>query len=291
MSNLIDIIESVNISELLVVFFDSGYYEFFFPFLLSFALFYAILSNVKFFQHKKGLKKGYPIKSLITIVSFIVSYYAVSFEISQGNTLGSLLMMLFPNISALTIGILSLYIVGAIFAKNFFSGLFDQKNSALIYLLIGGIGLGSIVYYTGFAMGFWDNYSITNIGLWNTVFAVLFLILGVVFLLVGMFPFAIIFLYVLIAFMLNYSVTESILRLFIDPIVFILTIVGLSLSWMNSNNLSYHEKEYRRMSEKYEKDFGGKNLKPYDNRIHDIVETSMKNKKKYVDKLKQKKNF
>jgi hypothetical protein len=288
MSDLIDVIGNANISDLLVVFFDSGYYEFFFPFLLSFALFYAILCHVKIFQHKKGSMQGKPVKSVIIVISFVVSYYAVSFEISEGNTLGSLLMMLFPNISALTIGILSLYIVGAIFAKNFFSGLFDKSNSAILYLLVGGIGLGSVVYYTGIAMGFWDNYPITNIGLWNTIFAVLFLVLGIVFLLIGMVPFAIIFLYVLIAFMLNYSVTESILKLFIDPVVFILTIVGLSLSWMNSNDLEYHEKKYKKMLEKYERDFGGKNIQPYDNRIHDILESSMKNKKKYIDKLKNK---
>jgi uncharacterized membrane protein YfcA len=137
MSKLTDYIRDTNIGELLTVLFDSNYYEILFPFLLSFALFYTVLGNVKIFKYKKGKKQGEPIKPVIFIISVIVSYYGISFEMPGGNSIGNLLMMLFPNISALTIGILGLYIVGSIFAKNFFSGLFDPKNSSFIFLTIG----------------------------------------------------------------------------------------------------------------------------------------------------------
>ena len=290
MSKLTETIRDIDIGELLSVLYDSHYYEILFPFLLSFAVIYTVLERIKIFKYKKGANKDKPIKPALFIVSALVSYYGISFELSQGYSVGNFLMMLFPNISALTMGILGLYIVGSIFAKDFFSGLFDRKNSAFLVLIIGVIGIGSIIYYAGIAMGFWSDYPITNTGLWNTIFAIAFLILGIVFLFIpNMVPFALILLFVFGTFVVNYSAQESILELFIDPVIFILAIVAFLLSWLNSNDIKEQEKEYAEMEKSFNEDYGGKDIPDYKNRIHDIKKSALESKKKHIDKLKSKK--
>ena len=123
---------SINLFELQNILVTNSYYDILFPFLLVFALMHTALGKVKIFKNKDG----YTSKSVILVISLVISFYAVTFETSPGQTIGKLMMMLFPNISALTMGILSLYIVGSILGKNFFKGLFDKKHSSFVYMAV-----------------------------------------------------------------------------------------------------------------------------------------------------------
>jgi energy-coupling factor transporter transmembrane protein EcfT len=139
-------------------------------------------------------------------------------------------------------------------------------------------------------MGFWNNYPITNQALWNTILAIAFLILGIIFLFTdNMLPFGVILLFVFGSFINNYSAQESILELFIDPVIFILAIIGLLLSWLNTDNLTAQQKEYQKMLNDFEKDYQNKEIPPYTNRIYDIKKSGLENKKKLIDKLNNKK--
>jgi len=290
MSTIGNFLTSINFFELQNTFLENSYYDILFPFLLVFALLYSVLGNIKLFQSKKTKK---PYKSAVFIVSLITSFYGISFETSPGYSVGKLMMMLFPNISALTIGILTIYIVGAILGKDFFKGLFSKKHSSWIYMTTGGIGLGAVLFYVGIAMGFWQYDIIDQTSYWNFIIAAFLLILGIVFLSVGLGGVGILFLFVFGSFVYNYG-QGNILEYFIDPFVFIIVIVIILLSWLNSNK---EEKTKLRNdlleAEKniilYEKEYGRK-PKDYESRIYDIGSDIYEdNKKKWKDKYGEEK--
>jgi len=216
-----DFLLNLDFYSIIEAFLDNGYYEFLFPFLLSFAVFFTILSKVKIFKSKST---GKPYSSIISVVSLVVSWYGVSFETSDGYNVGNLIMMMFPNISALTIGVLSLYIVGAILGKDFFKGLFRKDHTGYMFIVIGAIGLGAVIFYVGIAMGFWDYDYLDAASYWNVILAVAFLIMGVVFILIDMASLGVLLLFVFGVFVYNYG-EGNILEYFIDPVVFIVRIV------------------------------------------------------------------
>lgn len=293
MSSVTDKIRDLNFFELHNVLFDNKYYEILFPFLLIFALLYTVLCKVKIFQYKSGDSKGLPIKSVVTVISVIVSFFAVSFEISdKGYTLGNLMMMMFPNISALTIGILCLYIAGSIFAKDFFAGLFKPNHSAFVFIAVGGIGLGSVIYYLGIVMGFWDPSVMNNQSQWNVILAVIFLILGVVFMFVEMAGYGAILLFVFANFVMNYGEDVSILEYFVDPIIFIMVIVTLLFTWVSGSSderIKELERKLAKDQKSFDKDYKGKEFAPYKNKIYDIRKASLDAKKEEIAKLKSEK--
>lgn len=283
-SSFNDAIASIEIEELLFVFLDSGYYDILFPFLIVYAFIYAILAKVEIFQSRKT---GKPISSVLTVVSLVISWFGVSFEVSEGYSVGNLMMMLFPNISALTIGILMLYFVGSIVGKNFFKGVFDKRTGAFVYLAIGGIGLGAVIFYVGIAMGFW-NYDPGDIpSYWNFIGAMFLLILGIVFLIVEMVPLGILFLALFGVFVYNGG-NDNILEYFVDPVVFMVIIILVLLSWLSSDKekeekLKYNLGKNEKLLGKYEAAYGRK-PNDYESRIYDITEASYQgNKKKYEE--------
>ena len=273
-----DFLSSINFFELQVSLLQGSFYDLVFPFLLVFALMYTFLGKIKLFQSKNT---GEPIKSIIFIISLIVSFYGITFETSPGYSVGKLMMMLFPNISAITIGILTLYIVGSILGKNFFAGVFSKKYSSFVYMTAGGIGLGAVLYYVGIAMGFWQFNSIDQNSYWNFIIALFLLILGITFLITGLFGIGVLCLFIFISYVLNYG-NGNILEYFVDPVVFIIIIIIVLLSWLNSDDKSKLSKDLREQEKtisEYEKEYNRK-LKPYESRLHDILDETYENNKK-----------
>lgn len=239
-SNIRDVISKLDFNEYHQIFLNNSYYEILFPFLLIFAILYTILSHhkVRLFQNRKT---GKAYKPIVMLVSIIVAFFSVYFEISAGQTVGGLMMMMFPNISALTIGILCLYIIGAIFGKDFFRDMFDKDHGAYIYFAMGGIGLGSVIFYVGISLGIWDFNPLDGGEYWTVIFGVLFFILTIVFFIIGQIPMGLVFLFVFLGIVFN-SGDSSPLGYFIDPIIFIVILIIVILSWLNSDTDSESKK-------------------------------------------------
>lgn len=271
-----DIFRELDFYEYHQIFLSSNYYEVLFPFLLLFAVYYSVLSSKKltFFKSKNT---GKPFSSVISIISLVVSFYSVNFQISDEHTIATLMMMLFPNISALTIAILTFYIVGAILGKDFFKGVFDKKNTAFLYIAIGGIGLGAVLYYVGIAMGFWDFDPFDAGSRWNFILALFFLILGITFLFIDMAAIGILLLLVFGAYVVN-SGDELVLSYFVDPVVFIIIIIILLLAWLNSEGedkgmLAKKLRDSENTLAEFEKK-NGRKPDDYNARIYDIVDSN-----------------
>lgn len=274
------LLSKINFFDLIKVLYDKSYYEIVFPFLLSYAIFFTILSKIKIFKSKKT---GEPIKPIIIIIALIISFFGVTFETAQGYNVGKLLMMMFPNISALTIGILALYIIGAILGKDFFRGVFRKDWDAYVYMAVGTIGFGAIIYYVGIAMGFWSSGGFSSTSYWNVIIAVALLILGLIFLFSDMFAFGLLCIIVFIAFVLNAG-KGSILEYFIDPVVFIFFIFIFIFSWITTGGEKEKlEKKIARQEEKLSKYAPG--TKDYDSRFKDILEESLKRNREKLKKL------
>ena len=281
-NSIVDVLGELNFYELHKLFLDSSYYEFLFPFLLAYALFFTVLSKVSIFKSKKT---GEPIKSVIVVISTLVAFYGISFEISDGVNVGNLLMSMFPGISALTIGILTLYIVAAMFGEDVFNGLFRKDHTAYLYIAVGVIGLGSVIYYVGIAMGFWKFDSIGPESQWNTIIAIALLILGVVFMFIDMIGYGLILLMVFGAFIYNAG-AGNILEYFVDPVIFIIVIIIVLVAWLNSDKEEKQILEDKlKASHMAASKLSEKELKGYNNRIADISNQShLDNLKKYRKK-------
>jgi len=287
-SSIADVFRELNWYEVHKLFLDSSYYEFLFPFLLAYAVFYTALCQIKLFQHGKNSKNpGAPIKPVIVILAFVVSFYGVSFKLRDGSSIGELLMMMFPNISALTIGLLGAYVVGTMLGKNVFKGLFRKDQSAYLYIGVGIIGLGSVIYYVGVAMGFWFVDSVGPESQWNTIFAIAFLILGVVFLFIDMIGYAIILFLVFGAYVYN-SGDGTILEYFVDPVIFIILIIVVLISWLNSDKeekdlLDEKIKQGRKSIDTWKKNGVNKDFEApiRDIIMHNLESNEKKWKKKY----------
>ncbi|MDA3856497.1 MAG: hypothetical protein PF569_09655 [Candidatus Woesearchaeota archaeon] len=282
-----DFISSFDFNEIHRVFLDSNYYQFLFPFLLSYALMYTALSYVKIFQSKKTKK---PIKPIIILIALISSFYGVSFELESGMMVGDMMMFMFPSISALTMGILTMYIVGSILGKDFFKDMWRKDHSAYMYFTVGVIGLGSVLFYMGVGIFGWDYNPLNFESQWNVILAVAFLIMGVVFMFIDLVPIGIVFLLVFFAYVYN-SGQDSFLGYFIDPVVFIFIIFIALFSWMNSDK----EKKVKLEESIKDADISlsekgdyGKYKKDYENRIRDIIHEGRIQNKNALDKLNKK---
>ena len=166
-------LEFKNFVEYLIV---EDFFSLVFPFLLMFAIFFTVLQKVEIFKLKKSGKSH---KAVIFIISFVLSFFGVYFPLTEaGDTLGSLMSKLFPNISALSIGILTLYLIGGLFGKNFFKNLFGEDTDVPKWI-VGLIALGVVSYFVLVAVGIVD-YSSEPSALWNMVIFVSFLITGIV---------------------------------------------------------------------------------------------------------------
>lgn len=285
-SDVRELLRELDVREFYQILLDNNYYEIVFPFLLIFAVLYTVLSYVKIFQNKEGS----PIKPVIFIISLVFALMSVWFETSPGYFIGDLFIMMFPNISALTIGILTLYIMGSLFGVDFLKGIFRKDVSAYIFFTIAAIGLGAIVFYVGIVIGIWDFNYLDTESYWNVIVGLALFILGIVFLVVGLWGFGIVLLFVVGTFVYNYG-ENNILEHFIDPVVFIMILVILLLSWMTNNKerkveLSQNLRDQEESIETYKKNYGGKLPKDFDSRVFDIISENNKvNKKEWKEKF------
>lgn len=255
---------------------DSNFFTVIFPFLLVYAVISTALTYTKFMKNKKT---GKPYKAVITVISLVVAFYGVSFEISPGHSLSSLLMVMFPNVSAMTLGFLMMYIIGAIFGFDFMNGLFRKDISAYILFAFGAIGLMSVIYYVGISMGFWNLNPFDTFSMWNFILAGALIIAGVVFLFIGMAPVGSLFLFVVGVYIYNGG-AGSILDYFIDPFVFIASIFIFLIGFVNPDK---DKKELLAKSIlERESDPKFKDYKKFKSRIDDISDqTYQDNKKKW----------
>jgi hypothetical protein len=262
------------------------YYDYLFPFLLIYAMFYTVLGSKKISLFQKDNIVN---KAAIFTISFTVSLFSIYFELPSGYTIGKLLMMLFPNISTISIAILSLYIVGAMMGKNFFSGVFDKRNSAFGVLAIAGISLGLVIFYVGIAFGMWDYMPFDEIGMANVVLAVIFIILSVVFFLIHMQGYGFILAIVTGKFIADGG-DEFILNYFIDPAMFVLILVVFLITWMNSEpeqkRLLKRDLQEQKESLAGYRDRNGDLLPEFKSRKQDISDSGFEsNKKKWDEKF------
>lgn len=276
----LDFFQTIDFIEIQNTIQNSGAYDYIFPYLLVYALLVTILPYAKIFQNKQNK----PRKSIITVLSLIISFYSISFEISQGQTIGMLMMNLFPNISALTIGIVTLYIIGAILGVDVFKGLFRKDVSAQIYLGLAGIALGMVVYFLGIGYGLWDYDPLDSSSMWNVILALIFAILSIVFIIGGNFVPGILFGVIVISWVFS-AQNESILMSFVDPVIFVIVIFAFLLSWINRGDnekqiLAKELEKAKKSVEKFEKENGGKPKEQY-SRIYDISHQN------YLNKLKK----
>jgi hypothetical protein len=209
---------------------SAQFYEYLFPFLLIYSLFYTVLNSKKISLFRNGTILN---KAAVFTISISISLFSIYFELPSGYTIGKLLSILFPNISTITIVILSLYIVGSMMGKNFFNGVFDKKKSAFGVYTIAGISVGLVIFYVGIAFGMWDYMPFDEIGMANVVLAVLFIILSIVFFLIHLAGYGFILSIVTIKFIADGG-DDFILNYFIDPAMFVLILIVFLLTWMNS---------------------------------------------------------
>lgn len=228
--SIIENLSEFSLVDVLTILVNAEYYEYFFPFLLLFALYYQVIYRV---LGKKG--KQLFTKPAAFIISSIVSFYSVSFKFSTGYSIGDLMVMLFPNISSISIAILAMYIIGSILGVDFFKNMFRKDINAYSIFFFGIVAFGSVIYYGGIVIGLWsfDPYDKTA---WiSTVIAIALLILSIVFFIVGWFALGFGLLYVSVSFIFNQGNT-SLFDLLFDPVLFIGFIVVFFLTWLSSND-------------------------------------------------------
>jgi hypothetical protein len=89
----------------------------------------------------------------------VFSLFAIAFPIADnGNTLGDLMIALFPGVSAFTMALLALYIIAGMLGVNltdFLGGEGSTGKKVLMYIL-GGLGVLVVIFYYGKGFGVWD---------------------------------------------------------------------------------------------------------------------------------------
>ncbi|NQZ85161.1 MAG: hypothetical protein HRU03_05575 [Nanoarchaeales archaeon] len=285
MVSITDWLSNFSPKDLLIDLLNGNYYDFVFPFLLVYALFYTVLGSkkVSLFRHGTILNKA-----SVFVVSVSMSLFAVYYPLPSGYTIGVLMGLMFPNISSITIVILGLYVVGAMIGKDFFRGAFDKKTSAFGALTVAGIALGLVIFYVGLAFGAWDYNPFDGSGIISVIIAVIFMILAIVFLIIHMAGYAFILFIVTLNFIVDGGDT-FILNYFIDPITFVIIVFTLMLTWVNSDGeekkiLQRDLNEQNETLEGYKERNNGKLLPDYDSRLQDISSSGFESNKKKWEK-------
>lgn len=141
---------------------ENGWYAYLFPFLLVYAIVLTILTNVPMFRDHKPVRVIIALVFALFAIAFPISdgdcdtYYGGGF-ISSGCTLGDFMMVLFPGVTAFTIGILALYIVAAMMGLNLMEFFGNNDKDNWVKYILGGLGVLVVVYY--YAKGFgWDGF-------------------------------------------------------------------------------------------------------------------------------------
>lgn len=288
-----DYLKDIKFQDLIDIFLETQMYEYLFPFLLFYAILYTVLQKIKIFQKDKK-----PIKSVIVVVSFIVSLIGVIYPINDENQkLSDFLMVFFPHISTLTILMLSLFLIATLMNKNFLDFFSEHRANSYSHMAILIIAFGTMLFYMGIFVGFWD-YDIMNASSqWNFILAVAALIISIVLIAVGSYVFGFILLVSLLSFIYQGGDGNFLKHLF-DPVVFMIAIFLGLFSWLNSNDEDEIKKLEREIKESeenllkdYKKQFELDDNYDYNNsRIYPIIKKSLEAKKEKLAKLKEKTN-
>lgn len=286
MASIIDDLSQGSIVELLRVLIDAQYFEVLFPFLLLFALYFHVLQKI---LGRKGSQLF--AKSTSFIIALVVSFYSVAFKFPSGYSVADLMMFVFPNISSISVAILAVYVVGSILGKDFFKNMFRKDINAYSIYFFAALAVGSVVYYGGIVIGFWNFEPYDSSALLSVTLAIAFLILGIVFLIIGWFVLGLILLYTAISFIYNQG-SVSITSLLFDPYLFILFVfIGL-MSWLFKSDEDVEKKINRdlrkqeKTMEDIEKNYG-KRPRDGDDLIYDAASQAYEGNKKKLEKLSQ----
>lgn len=285
MESVIDSLSQGSIVELLRVLIDAQYFEVLFPFLLLFALYFHVLQKI---LGRKGPRLF--AKSTSFIIALVVSFYSVAFKFPSGYSVADLMMFVFPNISSISVAILAVYVVGSILGKDFFKGMFRKDFNTYSIYFFAALAVGSVIYYGGIVIGFWNFEPYDSSALFSVILSISFLILSVVFLIIGWFVLGSILLYTAVSFFYNQG-SVSITSLLFDPYLFILFIfIGL-MSWLFKSDEDVEKKINRDMRKQektmrnVEKNYSNNTPKDGDDLIYDAVSQGYEGNKKKLQKL------
>lgn len=196
MGSVSEFFEDVDFEEFLDALYDGGWFEYVLPFMLIYAVVLTILNKVELFKDKKPVR---------VIIAAVFGLFAIAFEIpgSGNNTLGDLMMALFPGVSAFTVGVLALYIVVAMLGVDLtkFFGEGEDSNKFIMWIL-GALGLFVVIYNYGVGLEWWGD---GDYGWWD--------------------------------WLIGY---DGILR---DPMLYILVLFGLFFWWVTKDNDESHSSE------------------------------------------------
>lgn len=167
MGTISEVLSGLDFGSFLVSLQQGGWFDFVFPFMLVYAVVFTILKNVELFKDKKSVR---------IIIALVFALFSIAFPITSetncgfvggsyqsgvvpGCTIGSLMMTLFPGVTAFSFGILALYIIIAMLGVDLtkFFGDKDEYNKYVVWIL-GGLGLIVVVYYFSLAFG-WTGFN------------------------------------------------------------------------------------------------------------------------------------
>lgn len=150
-SFVLDSLSSVDFYGFINALIDGGWVEFFFPFLLIYAIVLTIMNRVEVFKGNKATR---------VIIAFVFALFSISFPVSRTCniettyqlgycTLGSYMAALFPGVSLFAVIILALYIIAALLGRDLTE--FLGKDNNLVVYVLGGIGALIILWQWGSA--------------------------------------------------------------------------------------------------------------------------------------------
>lgn len=298
MGQFLDYIRELDFYELHEILISTEAYRYFFPLLLLYAILYTVLSQVGIFRKTDPTdsNKTQPRKPIIVAVSISISVIATIYPINeQGETIGDFLVVFFPNISALTMGLLGLFLVSTLMGKNFLDFFGDHVANSYAQMAIFLIGLGSVLFFIGNAAGFW-NYNVMDPGSqWNFILMIGLLVLGIVLIALKIYAVGIILLLVDVAYLANHG-NNNILEYIFDPFIFMIAIFLILFTWVSSGDKDEEaelEEKIKKQEEELKKYSDAPKLdENYDynySRIYPILKSAYDSNKKKLDKIKKKK--
>jgi len=291
-----NIITEIDFNQIITYLKNNSFLKYLFPFLLLYSLLYVILSNIKLFKTKE--KK--PLKSVITIISLVISIIGTIIPISNtGRNLGDFISSFFPNVSAIGIFLLTIFIISSMLGKNFLDFFSSPSENSFAHFIILFISFGAMLFYLGIYAGLWNYDSLNPNEQWNFYLAVSFVIIGIILIILKSYTIGTILLLTTIVYISN-GANSNILSYLFDPIVFIVAIIFILLNWIQEPNKDkkYYKEEikdiyetmYSRHSNKLEELLHkiDKGLYDYKDKILPIEYEVLKNRIKDYNKLTNK---
>ena len=187
MSAVADFFDNIEFYDVIDILVEGGWYHYLFPFLLVYAIVLTILNRAKIFEKSKPTR---------VIIALVFALFSIAFPITDSNcyasgysgitpgcTLGDFMVVLFPGVTAFTIGVLALYIVAAMMGVDLMRILGDDENKQQVMKYVLGV-LGALVVIYYYAKGFgWEGLN-SNFWLWELLqdpFLYIIIIFGLVF--------------------------------------------------------------------------------------------------------------